>query len=310
MPQTLSNEQQNKLKKIAVTASIILACILCIIKTFASVYTGSLAILSSLIDSLSDVFASSVSYIAVKFSTKPANCSHRYGYGRAESLSALVQSAFVAGSGLFVLYDGFNRIFNPLEIHQTTFGLIIMLISLVATIVLISFQKYVSKLTGSVAISADSAHYVVDVLTNISIILSLVVVKFLKFNWFDIFTAALIAIYLIYNAYKIAAEAIGALTDKELSDEIRNDVIEIINSCEGIKGFHDFRSRDLGGIYLFEIHLELDGNLPLFKAHELTENVENKIQSKFYNAQIIIHQDPFGINEARLDDVLDGKCNI
>lgn len=310
MPQTLSNEQQNKLKKIAVTASIILACILCIIKTFASVYTGSLAILSSLIDSLSDVFASSVSYIAVKFSTKPANCSHRYGYGRAESLSALVQSAFVAGSGLFVLYDGFNRIFNPLEIHQTTFGLIIMLISLIATVVLISFQKYVSKLTGSVAISADSAHYVVDVLTNISIILSLVVVKFLKFNWFDIFTAALIAIYLIYNAYKIAAEAIGALTDKELSDEIRNDVIEIINSCEGIKGFHDFRSRDLGGIYLFEIHLELDGNLPLFKAHELTENVENKIQSKFYNAQIIIHQDPFGINEARLDDVLDGKCNI
>ena len=279
-------------------------------ETFASVYTGSLAILSSLIDSLSDVFASSVSYIAVKFSTKPANCSHRYGYGRAESLSALIQAAFVAGSGLFVLYDGFNRIFNPLEIHQTTFGLIIMLISLIATIVLISFQKYVSKLTGSVAISADSAHYVVDVLTNISIILSLVVVKFLKFNWFDIFTATLIAIYLIYNAYKIAAEAIGALTDKELSDEIRNDVIEIINSCEGIKGFHDFRSRDLGGIYLFEIHLELDGNLPLFKAHELTENVENKIKSKFYNAQIIIHQDPFGINEARLDDVLYGKCNI
>ena len=57
-------------------------------------------------------------------------------------------------------------------------------------------------------------------------------------------------------------------------------------------------------------NLELDCNLPLFKAHELTENFENKIKSKFYNAQIIIHQDPFGINEARLDDVLYGKCNI
>ena len=145
MPQALSNEKINKLKKLAVTASISVACFLCIIKTVASLYTGSLAVLSSLIDSLSDVFASSVSYIAVRFSTKPANCHHRYGYGRAESLSALIQAAFVAGSGLFVLYDGFNRMINPTELHQTTFGLIVMVISLIITLVLISFQKYVAK---------------------------------------------------------------------------------------------------------------------------------------------------------------------
>lgn len=308
MQQKLNNKQINRLKKIAVTSSIALACVLCIIKMIASFYTGSLAVLSSLIDSLSDVFASSVSYIAVKFSTKPANCSHRYGYGRAESLSALIQAAFVAGSGLFVLYDGLNRIFNPLEIHQTGFGLIVMIISLVATIILISFQKYVARLTGSVAVSADSAHYTVDVLTNASIIISLLVVKFFNINWFDILTAALISTYLIYNAYKIAAEAVGALTDKELSDEIRNEVIEIINSCEGIKGFHDLRSRDLGGTYMFEVHLELDGNLPLVKAHEFTENVENKIKAKFSDSQIVVHQDPFGIKEKRLDDILDTGC--
>ena len=307
MQQKLSNEQINRFKKIAVTTSISLACILCVIKTFASIYTGSLAILSSLIDSLSDVCASSVSYIAVKFSTKPANSSHRYGYGRAESLSALVQAAFVAGSGLFVLYDGFNRLFNPLEIHQTTFGIVIMVVSLVATIALISFQQYVSKLTGSIAVSADSAHYTVDVLTNASIILSLLVVKAFDISWFDILTAALISVYLIYNAYNIAAEAIGSLTDKELSDEIRNKVIDIVNSSEGIKGCHDLRSRDLGGTYLFEIHLEFDGNLSLFSVHNLTENVENKIKQEFNNAQIIIHQDPFGIKEERLDDTLDKK---
>ena len=281
MRKKLNNQQINKLKKITVITSIVVSCILCVIKTFASVYTGSLAVLSSLIDSLSDVFASSISYIAVKFSTKPANCSHRYGYGKAESLSALIQAAFVAGSGLFVLYDGITRIFNPTPLHQTTFGLVVMIISLVATIVLITFQQYVAKITSSVAISADSAHYTVDVLTNSSIILSLIVVKIFNITWFDILTAALISIYLIYNAYKIAADAIGDLTDKELSDDIRNKVIDIINNCKEIKGFHDLRSRDVGGVYLFEIHLEFDGNLNLFKTHQLTEQVEDKI--KAYN---------------------------
>ncbi len=310
MPQSLTNEQINKLKTIAVTASVTLAILLSVIKTFASIYTGSLAILSSLIDSLSDVFASLVTYIAVKFSTKPANCSHRYGYGRAEYLSALVQSAFVAGSGLFVLYDGINRIFNPTELYQTTLGLVIMFVSLVTTLILISFQKYVTKLTGSIAVSADRVHYTVDILTNIAIILSLLVIKIFNINWFDILTAILISVYLIYNAYQIATDAIGALTDKELNDDIRKQVIAIIQQSKGIKGFHDFRSRDIGGIYLFEIHLEIDGNLSLFDAHELTEIVENKIKKEFPNSQIIIHQDPFGIQEERLDDVLDGKCNI
>ena len=308
MQQNLNNTQMNKLKKTAVCLSVGVACLLCVIKTIASVYTGSLAVLSSLIDSLSDVFASSVSYIAVNFSTRPANCNHRYGYGRVESLSALVQAAFVAGSGLFVMYDGISRLFNPIEVHQTTFGLVVMIVSLLVTLGLISFQKYVAKVTGSVAISADSAHYVVDVLTNGSIILSLVVVKLFGIIWFDILTAVIISVYLIYNAYQIAAEAIGDLTDKELSDDIRKKVINIINECDGVKGFHDLRSRDLGGTYLFEIHLEIDGNLSLFEAHKLSENVEDKIKQEFSNAQIIIHQDPFGIKEDRLDDILSGKC--
>lgn len=310
MSQKLNNEQINRLKKIAVTSSIIVACLLCIIKTLASLYTGSLAVLSSLIDSLSDVFASSVSFIAVKFSTKPANCNHRYGYGRAESLSALVQAAFIAGSGLFVLYDGFNRLLNPTTLQQTTFGIIVMVISLVITLILISFQKFVTKLTGSVAVSADRAHYTVDVLTNASIIISLIVVKLFNITWFDILTAGLISVYLIYNAYKMAADAISNLTDKELSQDIRNSIINIVEQSEGIKGYHDLRSRDLGGTYLFEIHLEFDGNLNLFKVHELTENVENKIQKQYPNSQIIIHQDPFGIQETRLDDILDGNCKF
>ena len=309
MPQNL-NEHHNRLKKAAATASIMLSGGLCLLKIFGAFYTGSLAILSSLIDSLADVFASSVSYVAIRFSTRPASQEHRYGYGRAESISALVQSAFIAGSGLFVMYDGIGRLITPKPMEKPGLGIVIMLLSLSATILLIVFQKYVARKTSSPAIAADSAHYTVDVLTNLSIVLSLIVVKYFHIGWFDVLTAFVISAYLIYNAYKIAAEAVSALTDRELSEDIRQKVIDIVINSEGIDGYHDFRSRDLGGSYFFEIHLELDGNLTLNKTHELTDNVEEKIKKAFPGAQVIIHQDPYGLHENRLDYAIDGKCDL
>ncbi len=305
-----NKEDLNRLKRLAATLSVSLAVALCFLKIFGSIYTGSLAILSSLIDSLADVFASSLSFVAIKFSTRPASLEHRYGYGRAESISALAQSAFIAGSGLFVMYDGITRIISPAPLEQTDFGIMVMTISLLATLALIAFQKYVTKKTASPAIKADSAHYTVDVLTNLSIIISLLVVKFLGINWFDILTAFVISAYLIFNAYKLAAEAVSALTDRELSPEIRQKVIDIVNNSDGIKGYHDFRSRDLGGTYCFEIHLELDGNLTLNITHQLTDKVEEAIKRQFPEAQVIIHQDPYGLRENRLDYTIEGSCKL
>lgn len=305
-----NKEDLNRLKRLAATLSVSLAVALCFLKIFGSIYTGSLAILSSLIDSLADVFASSLSFVAIKFSTRPASLEHRYGYGRAESISALAQAAFIAGSGLFVMYDGITRIINPAPLEQTDFGIMVMAISLLATLALIAFQKYVTKKTASPAIKADSAHYTVDVLTNLSIIVSLLVVKFLGINWFDILTAFVISAYLIFNAYKLAAEAVSALTDRELSPEIRQKVIDIVNNSDGIKGYHDFRSRDLGGTYCFEIHLELDGNLTLNITHQLTDKVEEAIKRQFPEAQVIIHQDPYGLRENRLDYTIEGSCKL
>lgn len=305
-----NKEDLNRLKRLAATLSVSLAVALCFLKIFGSIYTGSLAILSSLIDSLADVFASSLSFVAIKFSTRPASLEHRYGYGRAESISALAQAAFIAGSGLFVMYDGITRIISPAPLEQTDFGIMVMTISLLASLALIAFQKYVTKKTASPAIKTDSAHYTVDVLTNLSIIISLLVVKFLGINWFDILTAFVISAYLIFNAYKLAAEAVSALTDRELSPEIRQKIIDIVNNSDGIKGYHDFRSRDLGGTYCFEIHLELDGNLTLNITHQLTDKVEEAIKRQFPEAQVIIHQDPYGLRENRLDYTIEGSCKL
>ena len=291
-----------KLKNLAAVLSISIAALLSLVKAAAVFYTGSLSILSSMIDSLADVLSSLITYVAVCISDRPVSERHRYGYGKAEAVSALVQAAFIAGSAGFILYDGVMRFIHPVVVEQTILGISIMLFSLVLTLGLIIFQRYVVKHTNSKAIEADSAHYTVDVLSNFSVILSLLVVRYFHWQWFDILTAALIAIYLAFNAVHLAYDALNEITDAEVDEAIKQDIINIITSVDGVKGFHDLRTRVSGARMFIEIHLELDGQLSLFKTHTIADMVEEKIMASYPQAQIIIHQDPYGIKENRLDN--------
>ena len=300
----LTKEISDRLKHRAAVASISLAVLLSGLKLFATIASGSLAVFSSMIDSVSDVLGSAITFVAIKYSTRPATDHHRYGYGKAEAVSALIQAFFVAGSGLFVLYDAFMRFFHPRVLDETPLAIVIMIFSLVATLILIAYQKHVAKLTQSQAINADSAHYVVDILTNASIILSLTIVKFFEIYWFDTLTALVIAVYLLFNAYQLVVEAFDVLLDRELSDDIRKNINDIISSHDFVKGFHDVRTHSLGNEYMIEIHLELDGRLSLFEAHQLSDQVEAAIIKAYPNAQVIIHQDPSGVAEERLDERL------
>lgn len=306
----MTQSKQNKLKKFAAISSISVAILLIAVKFYAFWKTDSLAIFSSFIDSITDLFASAVSFIAIYFSAKPASFNHRYGYGKTEALSALLQAAFVGISGIFVITDGIKRLITPIEITDTNIGISIMIFSIIITLLLVIFQNYVAKKTNSLAIKSDSAHYVVDFLTNTTVIFSLILVRFFNFIYFDSIAALFISVYLLHNAYTLAKEAIDLITDKELDSSIRTQIENIVKKNKDIKGMHDFRSRSLGDIYYFELHLELDGNLSLYQAHDLTDIIEKEILNLYPNSQVMIHQDPYGIKEDRLDHELTGSCDI
>lgn len=305
-----SMENHNYLKKSAAAAGVLLAVLLIVLKLFAFIKTDSLAIFSSLADSVTDLFASMISFIAVYFSTKPASRDHRYGYGKTEALSAFLQAVFVGASGLFVIVDGIKRLIYPVQIEQTGMGIAVMLFSIFATFLLVVYQTYVAHKTNSLAIKADRAHYTVDFLTNSAVIVSLVLVYFFGFFYFDVIAALFISAYLLYNAYTLAAESIEQITDKELPSDIRKKVIEIVQQCNDVKDMHDLRTRNLGGIYYFELHLEMDGSISLSKAHQITEEVEKNILEIYPDSQILIHQDPYGIHENRLDHQIEGMCKL
>lgn len=304
---SLSDE---KLKILAAESGIFLAVTLGLIKGVTAFYTGSLSIFSSMIDSLADAFSSLISLVAVRFSALPLDDKHRYGYGKAESISAFLQAAFIIGSGIFVLYDGIRRFIKPETVVETTLGISIMFLSILSTLIVIGFQKYAAKKTKSLALEAESQHYTVDILTNSAIIISLLFLKYLDWQWIDIVTACMISAYLIWNALILALTALNEMTDREADDSVKDIIKNAVNETTGALGYHDLRSRVSGARTFVELHLELDGNLTLFEAHKISDEVEEKIIKELPNVQLIVHQDPHGLKEDRLDYKLKGRCNL
>ncbi len=288
-----------RLLTIATVASVVVAGILIAAKATAWVMTGSVSVLSTLIDSLMDIGASLVNVFAVRNALKPADIEHRFGHGKAEPLAGLGQAAFVGGSSLFLVIEAVDRVMTPAPITRHGIGIGVMLFAIVATIALVSFQSHVVRRTKSLAISADSLHYKGDVLIHGSVIVSLLLSANLGVGFLDPLFGIGIAAYLLWNAVVIARNALHELMDRELGQEERERVIAIAMAHPEVKDIHDLRTRAAGPRSFIQFHLELDKNISLLRAHEISDDVEAKVRAAFPGSGVIIHQDPEGIMEHR-----------
>ena len=167
-----------------------------------------------------------------------------------------------------------------------------MVISIIATLLLVIFQRYVIRKTGSVAISADSLHYASDFLFNFSVILALVLSYYFDMQQADPAIAIIIALCIIYSAWKIAASSMDQLMDRELPDEDRERIRQIALSHDNVLDVHGLRSRSSGPDIFIQLHLEMDRKLVLEKAHRVADDVEKSICAAYPNADVIIHEDP------------------
>ena len=281
----------------ATYASVIVALVLVCGKLAAWLLTGSLTVMASLVDSLMDAASSTINLVAVRWSLNPADEDHRFGHGKAEFLAGLAQASFIAGSAFFLLVHAVERLRNPTPVTQVTAGLIIMALAIVATVVLLTYQRRVIRKTGSMAIRGDALHYATDVLTNLGTIAALLLAKCPGLdpavaNIIDPVFAIIIAGYILYSAGKIGYEAGQMLMDRELSPEIREEIIRIARTPPQVLGVHEVRTRQSGQTMMIQLHLELEDRTPLLRAHGIARAVEKEILRSWPSADVIIHQDP------------------
>ncbi len=299
--QRLTGPEAASLLKLATTASVATATLLIVVKLVAFLLTDSVSILSTLVDSLLDVAASIVNLLAVRHALVPADREHRFGHGKAEPLAALGQAAFITGSAVFLMIEASQRLVSPRPLTNGDIGIAVMVFSIVATLSLVTLQRYVIRRTGSLAIKADSLHYVGDILVNAAVIAALVITAQLGWRYADPVFGLAIAVYILYNAWQISVGAMDMLMDRELPEQDRRKIIELALAHPSVKGLHDLRTRASGQQIFIQGHIEMDGAFSLLKAHDIADEVEVELRKAFPGAEVILHQDPHGIEEERAD---------
>lgn len=296
----------DRLRQRATYASVGVALTLIVAKLAAYLMTESVSILSSLIDSSTDLMASVVTLLAVRHALRPADSAHRYGHGKAEALAALAQAAFIGGSAAFLAIEAVRRVLTPQPVTQGTIGIAVMVFSIVLTAGLVAFQRHVVARTGSVAVGADRLHYAGDLLMNSAVIAALLLTAWTGVAAVDPLFGLGIAAFLLKGAWGVAKEALNVLMDRELPEAERARITGLVAAHSGAKGMHDLRTRSTGTGVFIELHLELDPTINVVQAHDITDAVECDLRAAFPNAEVIIHQEPAGLADERLDNRIAG----
>ncbi|EMR12704.1 Cobalt-zinc-cadmium resistance protein [Methylophaga lonarensis MPL] len=283
---------QPRLMRFATYASVTVAVVLIAVKAYAWWLTSSVSMLATLIDSSLDLLASLITLFAVWHSLRPADKEHRFGHGKAEPLAAAAQSVFVAGSALLLLHQAVDRLIHPKVLEQgLDIGIIVMLIAIGLTSILLSFQRYVIKHTQSTAIRADALHYKTDLLVNMGVIVALVMTLF-GWQHVDAIIGLLIAFYILHSAWEIVQSSIDLLMDRELPDDQRALIKEVVLSHPSVQGIHALRTRRSGLTRFIQFHLELDEKLSLGEAHRISKTLESELKQRLGAVEVIIHEQP------------------
>lgn len=291
MNSSVELQRYKKLVMIAGGASVATAILFIIIKFVVWVISSSTVIFASLTDSIFDLLASLVNLLALKFSLSPPDKEHRYGHHKSQALASLAQAAFIGGSSVLLVIHGIERCLHPQGVLYLDLAIIVSVISIVITVLLVLLQTYVYRLTRSEAISADRLHYLSDVTLNIGVLLALAL-SYYGYLWADGLFASLIGLFIMKGAYVIGFRAVQTLLDKSLGRDSIKKIINAIHSIGDVKSVHDLKTHRAGPMVYIQGHLVLDGNMDLFKAHDIVDEIEKKIRIDFSDAEIILHMEP------------------
>jgi ferrous-iron efflux pump FieF len=278
----------------AALASIAMALFLICLKIWAAVHTSSMAMLGSLADSSLDLLASIVVLMGVRIAAQPADTDHRFGHGKAEALAALVQVILITLSALFIGYRSIERLISGARTQDAELGIGVSVVAIAFTLALITYQRYVVRRTGSVAISTDRLHYASDLALNGSVIVALALDQFAGLTGADAVFGLLIALWLLYGAWMSSSHSLDQLMDREWPEDLRQRFLAAAMEYPELAGLHDLRTRTSGTHHFAQFHVWVPGEWTIQEAHDRLDRIEEELQKRFPATEILMHVDPEG----------------
>ena len=284
---TLSTRQITRL-------SVGVAVLLIALKAFALGASGSVSILASLADSSLDLIASLATFYAVRWAAAPADADHRYGHGKGEAMAALVQAGLVFASAVFIGWEALQRMFDPRPVTGGVWATGVVVISIAVTGLLVWLQTRSVRASGSIAVSADRAHYAADLAASAVVLIGVVSGAYLAAPGLDAAAGLVVAVWLFWGAFGVLKSAGDQLLDREASDADRIALTNAVLSDPRVGGVHQLRTRMSGARIIAQMHIDLDRSLSFEASHDIVVAAEDRVKAAFPGADVLIHADPRG----------------
>ncbi|OPY69509.1 MAG: Ferrous-iron efflux pump FieF [Syntrophorhabdus sp. PtaU1.Bin002] len=286
------NESVNIKYKAALFA-IASAFVLALSKFSAGLTSGSMAVLSSSLDSLLDIFMSGMNFLAIREAAKPADYRHQYGHGKTENLAAVVQSLVIIFTGGMIVYKAIDKFLHKGAIHYSGLDLGVMILSVIFSMVISTVLRKVGEKSDSSALKADALHYSSDLYSNSAAIVAIVLTYYTGITFFDLFFSVVVAFILLVSAQKIFRDGFGGLMDTNAPSDVEQKLHEIISAMPyPYAGYHKMRSRVAGSRKYVDFHLLICRDEKIDAAHKMADRLEIILAGEIKNLDTVIHIEP------------------
>lgn len=286
-------------EKIAIKVSvisIILNCLLTLIKFISGVISKSSAMISDSVHSLSDVLSTFVVIIGVKISNKKADSDHPYGHERIECVSAIILSGMLFIIGVLIGINGIKNVTNSSNLVMPgVLALIASIISIISKEAMYQYTIRVSKKINSAALKADAWHHRSDALSSIGSFIGILGSR-LGFKIFDPLASVIISLCIIKVSIDIFKDAIDKMVDKSCDKEVIDKVISVIEKNESVKNIDDIKTRQFGNKAYVDVEISVDENLLLKDAHKVAEEIHNSVENEINIVKhCMVHVNPYEV---------------
>jgi len=298
--ESLATASREKVK--AARFSILSNTSLTVLKLAAGLITGSVSVLSEAVHSASDLMASWIAFFSVRHSDLPADDKHPYGHGKVESLSGMAEAFLIFAAAIYIIYEAVQKIIHHTIPQRLDLGIGVMAISVATNYFIARYLFRVSKKTDSLALEADAEHLRTDVYTALGVLIGLALARLTGFYLLDPIVAILVAMMIFHAAWRLTRTAVETLMDTQLPILDVEAIKSILDLEPRVFGYHKLRTRKSGSFRYIDAHILLDDTLSLPQAHDLTEEMEDRIRARFPNTEVTLHTEPYEAENRHLHE--------
>jgi len=264
-----------------------------VLKSYAYWITDSVSLLSDAAESVINLIAAIIAFIAIRLSERPADDTHTYGHEKIEYFSSGFEGALILFASLSIGGMGIHRLIFPQPLQTIETGILISFVASMINAAVGITLLIVGKKHQSIVLEADGKHLMTDVLTTAGVLVGLILAKVSGLDWLDPVLAIGVAIILLYTSLELVWKSFKGLMDHALPEKELAVIREIITlNLEPEMTFHALRSRQAGAKKFVDFHLLLPGIINIKDAHQRMEKIEHGIKCQIKDCEVQIHAEP------------------